>query len=654
MTGGSIIGIRGDAVETGAPEPEQVQPARIALGAAGGRRMSRSHHRAGRPALAILLVASLARRHALVVAARRCRRSDRSRSSQFVAALCGRAGAGRHRLAAAPSHQPRGGAALRRDRARRCAPNRRRWSAPSPRSTAAIDSNRVRLADQVAALAAMGETANERLAATRARRHRRGRAGRCARAQLRRIGRRARRRASASCSPRCPARRPRPKPSRSRLEQTGLSASEHAAALDAALAALAERGREADAVAGGAAQRLARPHHPHGSDQRDRGRAAGGGHRARCRAQVDALLGRTADAVDEARKGIAAQGDAMLALIGANQAALDQAARAGADALAERIAAVDGAIERVAARLDVQREAGDAIVASLETGLARVDGQMDALHAQGDRQVAAARRLDQRARQLGRRDDRVAASAGESMAIRTIGTTESLLIALDSAAREIDETLPEALARLDERIADQPQGGRRGQARAARARHRGGKHARRDRGDRRRHRRAAARRSTRCRARLLETLTAGPRQGGCARRRWSTRRSAAPTASPRKPRRAWSTRCSASATPPRPPPSSARETLATVIPEAAARAGGRERRRDAPRDHRHASSARSARSPTRPPGAVDAATRATERLAAQVAGDRATRPRCSKPASRRRAPSARSTTATPSPAACRC
>ena len=35
-----------------------------------------------------------------------------------------------------------------------------------------------------------------------------------------------------------------------------------------------------------------------------------------------------------------------------------------------------------------------------------------------------------------------------------IGTTERLLIALDAAAREIDETLPEALARLDARIAD--------------------------------------------------------------------------------------------------------------------------------------------------------------------------------------------------------
>src|SRR5258706_3728981 len=41
------------------------------------------------------------------------------------------------------------------------------------------------------------------------------------------------------------------------LDQTGVSASEHAAALAAQLTALADRGREADAVAGGAAQKLA-------------------------------------------------------------------------------------------------------------------------------------------------------------------------------------------------------------------------------------------------------------------------------------------------------------------------------------------------------------------------------------------------------------
>jgi hypothetical protein len=236
-----------------------------------------------------------------------------------------------------------------------------------------------------------------------------------------------------------------------KLQAIGLSASEHAGALDAQLAALAERGREADLVAGGAAQRLA----AHITRMEATSETAG----ARLEAvtgemsvAVDALLGRTADAVDEARKGIAAQGDAMLAMLGTNQAALDRAARDSADALAGRIAAVHDAIDQVATRLDVQRVAGDAIVEGLETGLGRVDGQLDALHRQGtDRSQMLAASISA----LGGSADAMteALKAGEAMALRTIGTTESLLIALDSAAREIDETLPEALQRLNEHVA---------------------------------------------------------------------------------------------------------------------------------------------------------------------------------------------------------
>src|SRR3546814_4122280 len=43
---------------------------------------------------------------------------------------------------------------------------------------------------------------------------------------------------------------------------------------------------------------------------------------------------------------------------------------------------------------------------------------------------------------------------GEDTARRVIGTAEDLLTALDASAREIDETLPEALARLDARIGE--------------------------------------------------------------------------------------------------------------------------------------------------------------------------------------------------------
>lgn len=235
-----------------------------------------------------------------------------------------------------------------------------------------------------------------------------------------------------------------------RLDRIGVAASDHAAALDAQIGALADRARDTDALAGGAAARLAA--HIAGMD------ATSDSAGARLEAvtegmsdAVDQLLGRTADAVEAARQGITAHGDAMLAMVGANQTALDSAARDSADALARRIEAVEDAIERVAIRLDLQRSSGERIVDDLNAGLGAVETRVETMHRQG---LEKSQMLAASISALGGSADAMteALRSGEAMANRTIGTTETLLIALDSAAREIDETLPEALSRLDTRI----------------------------------------------------------------------------------------------------------------------------------------------------------------------------------------------------------
>ncbi|MGY4396357.1 hypothetical protein ACVWZA_001537 [Sphingomonas sp. UYAg733] len=236
------------------------------------------------------------------------------------------------------------------------------------------------------------------------------------------------------------------------LERTGLSATEFAAALDAQLTALAERGREADAVAGGAAQRLA----AHIARMEATGETAGTrleqvtGSMSEA---VDGLLGRTADAVDEARKGITAQGEALLAMLGTNQAALDRAGQDGAEALAARMSTIETLIDRIAARLDEQRGTSDEIITVLDTGITHVSGRLDTLHIQGvDRSQMLAASISA----LGGSADAMteALRAGDAMALAVITRTEHLLTALDAAAREIDETMPDALARLDARVAE--------------------------------------------------------------------------------------------------------------------------------------------------------------------------------------------------------
>ncbi len=312
-----------------------------------------------------------------------------------------------------------------------------------------IDANRQHLAEQLNALMAMGGGATEQLAAI----------GRGMVSEIDQAAAHARNLATSTAGAQTSlgvliATLPRAQADiddvAKRLERTGLSASEHAAALDAQIVALAERGREADAMASGAAQRLA----AHIVRMEATSQTAGAHLESvtdGMSAAVDALLNRTADAVDLSRRGIAAQGDAMLAMVGANQAALDSAARDSAEALAHRIAAVEDAIERVAIRLDLQRSAGDRIVDDLHTGLGDVESRIELLHRHGTERTqdlaASISALGGSANAMTE-----ALRAGDDMAHRTIATTETLLVALDAAAREIDETMPEALGRLDSQV----------------------------------------------------------------------------------------------------------------------------------------------------------------------------------------------------------
>ena len=236
-----------------------------------------------------------------------------------------------------------------------------------------------------------------------------------------------------------------------RLEGAGHAAGEQAAALDVQVCALADRGREAETVANGAAQKLA-THITRMESVSDNVGARLEAVTAEMSTAVDAMLDRTAGAIDESRKSITVQGDAMLAMVGTHQAALDTAAKESADTLAERINLIELVIDRVAERLDAQRGAGESLLSTLDDGVNHVERRLEALHQQSaDRASALAASISA----LGGSTDAMteALRAGEEMATKAIGTTETLLAALDSAAREMDETMPAAVERLDSRFA---------------------------------------------------------------------------------------------------------------------------------------------------------------------------------------------------------
>jgi hypothetical protein len=235
------------------------------------------------------------------------------------------------------------------------------------------------------------------------------------------------------------------------LDAAGLKAGEHASALDAQLAALTERGRVADEVAGGAAQRLA----AHIAKMEATSETAGTkleGVASQMSETVDAMLDRAAAAVDEARKGIAAQGEAMLAMLAANQASLDAAGRESIDAVGTRIAEVEGTIQRIGDKLGEEQTRIDIMLASVTGGIAQADGQLASLHHSGMERTQAL------AASISALDSSAAAMTetlriGDTTARSVIATAEELLTAMDASAREIDETMPEALLRLEDRIA---------------------------------------------------------------------------------------------------------------------------------------------------------------------------------------------------------
>ena len=235
-----------------------------------------------------------------------------------------------------------------------------------------------------------------------------------------------------------------------KVERIGLSASERIADLDARLVALTERGHAAEVLAGGAAEKLA-AHIVRMDATSETAAARLDTVTAAMAAEIDALLGRTADAVDESRKGIVAQGDAMLAMVQTHQAALQTAARESAEALAERIEIVELVIDRVTRRLEEQRQSGDAMVGNMESWIGRVEERFAVLQREG---IARTDRLAESMAALGGNAETMAEALqrGGGIAAQTIASAETLLIALDSAAREMDETLPEALARLDRRL----------------------------------------------------------------------------------------------------------------------------------------------------------------------------------------------------------
>lgn len=233
----------------------------------------------------------------------------------------------------------------------------------------------------------------------------------------------------------------------SALQEAGVSAHESAGALDAQLASLTQRGREADEIAGGAAQKLG----AHLS--RIESVSANASERLEEAASkmtdaIDAALDRAATAGDTARQNMDAQGAAMVALVDQTQAALSRTGADSAEAIAKRVDDVTEKLEAMGALLASQSETTAGLLSSVRENLDGIDTRFATLDDTGiqraERLTSALATLDQHAAAL-----TGSLVNGTTTADTLISRTEGLMTALDASVREIDETLPAAFDRLD-------------------------------------------------------------------------------------------------------------------------------------------------------------------------------------------------------------
>jgi predicted nucleic acid-binding Zn-ribbon protein len=231
------------------------------------------------------------------------------------------------------------------------------------------------------------------------------------------------------------------------MREAGLAAHEQAGALDGQLAALSARGREADELVGGAAQRLgahiARIESGAGAAAERMGEAS-----AQMNAAVDGAMARAAESVDQARQGLEMQGQTMLAMIEQSRAAFEQAGAETTKGLAERLDMAGQKIEMLAGRLASQDQASRILLGGIGRQLDEIGGQIAHVGASGDEQNARLSQslgaLRETALGLQREIDH-----GQAQAETLTGRAEAMKAALAAVTHQLREDMPPAMAGIE-------------------------------------------------------------------------------------------------------------------------------------------------------------------------------------------------------------
>jgi hypothetical protein len=231
------------------------------------------------------------------------------------------------------------------------------------------------------------------------------------------------------------------------MKEAGLNAHGQASALEAQLASLSARGRDADEVLGGAAQRMS-AHVARIETGSAAAAASMDESSAKMNAAVDGAMSRAAEAVETARAALELQGNTTLAAIEQSRAALDKAGEDSARNLSQRLETISGKIEALAGHIAAQDAASHALVTGLGKELAELDSWFDQLGRTGGahserlgRSVASVREAAAALiQELG---------AGQEQASGLSERADSLGVTLTGISAELRDELPAALVNFE-------------------------------------------------------------------------------------------------------------------------------------------------------------------------------------------------------------
>lgn len=236
-----------------------------------------------------------------------------------------------------------------------------------------------------------------------------------------------------------------------KLRNAGTTAHEQAGALDAQIAALATRGREADEIAGGAAQRLAATlSRIEGvSEVAARQLDETGEH---IDAAVEAALEKSSAAVEETRRAIAEIGKTLSGLADNARITVEQGGADAAAALEAKIAATEQALTAMEAQFGEQGRQVETLLDRVNARLGEAETQFASLGSDGEVHVEKLRQAVERLEAdmaglsgtMGQNDER---------AVHLISRAAEVQAALDLNSEALTGALPEQFEALETRSA---------------------------------------------------------------------------------------------------------------------------------------------------------------------------------------------------------